>query len=378
MTTEITTEAVQEYSFFDLIKKTHNIDPEISFKIYTDFLDKKHTEYDNLSDQIKAFWNDSKTSLQHTDIFTMPWVNLTELAESKKELSEGKNSLNAFKKLIDLKTTIKIEDFSTFNYLDIILPNFKEVTDYYRGAFFLNQSRSEKNYEAPKPILLLGSPGIGKTYYAKQLAKIFNTSYQFIDGNSISSSWVLSGHNKGWQSADAGLIFKMMAKCPTISPILLIDEFDKLSCGKNYDPYSTFHQMFEKENAKEFYDEYINIAFNASQIIYILTANDKNAISPTLLSRMTVFDIRNPSVEEMRKIIPSIYSSVLNESKLFKDTLKDNEIEKLIKYTPREVTQIISHNVYTQASRHLKNNKKRRQDLIIENLLANNKKLIGF
>lgn len=365
-------------SFFDIISKKNDIDIEYHLKNYATFAKETMQKKENFLHDSKQFWKtnfNKNTDIKSNEkIFT--WVDIKELTENKNNLPCDV-SRSAFKNLIETKTSLYVDNFSDFNFLDEILPNFKEVTDYYRGAFALNQSRSHELYEAPRPILLLGDPGIGKTYYAKQLAKIFNTNFQFIDSNAISASWVLCGHNKGWRGADAGLVFKLMAKSSSISPILLIDEFDKLNAGKYYDPSSIFHQMLEKENAKNFYDDFVELSFDASQIIYILTGNDKDTIPSTLLSRMTVFEIKNPNAEEMKKIIPTIYQNILAQSKMFKPFLEDCEINKLVNYTPRQVYQTISNNIYAQASTILKQGKKRKQPLIISELLPESRS-IGF
>lgn len=375
--TTITNECLPLYSLLDIVGRENKIDINTNLQEYSQFADSFMKQKEHFVQESRNFWKQKLSTQQSLlDKTFFSWVDIKELMENKKELPCDV-SRNAFKNLIEHKTNLHIKSLASFDLLDNILPNFTEVTDYYRGAFAINQSRPVELYEAPRPILLLGDAGIGKTYYAKQLAKIFNTTYQFIDANSITATWVLAGHHKGWKGADAGLIFKLMAKSPTMSPILLIDEIDKLSTGKNYDPNSIFHQMFEKENSKQFYDEFVDVSFNASQIIYILTGNDKNCIAPTLLSRMTVFEIKNPNDEQMKKIIPTIYSDILAQSKMFKPNMEEGEINKLLTYTPRQVYQIISNNMYMQASEILKLGRKRKQSLIIKKLLPQSKS-IGF
>lgn len=305
------------------------------------------------------------------------WLDKEELNTAQKELSslQEKNAA-ILKNVSSLKDVLKINDFSIFNELDKELPNFKEVTRFYRGSFALNQSREDINYQAPRPILLLGDPGIGKTHYAKKLSKLLNTNYVFLDANSISANWVLSGSSGSWKDAKPGLIFKEMAKSKTMSPLIVFDEIDKLSDGKNYDTMSTFHQLLEKENAKEFFDEHLELKFNASQIIYVLTANDAQNIPESLLSRMNVFHVNNPSKEEMVAIVQNIYKGILAESKLFKPKLAPEEVQKLVGFSPREVHQIISKNIFNQAS-DIKMKKSKSKSLVISELKYE-KKSMGF
>lgn len=332
---------------------------EESWQAYSHFLqtlDNGVEEYRKT--QINNFWREYEM-IKKDEQNLLSWIDPETLDIAKKKVLEHKDKqhTHCFDDLILYKRPLAPSNFSLFDELDKELPNFKNVTSFYRGAFALNYSRDVKSYKSPKPILLLGNPGIGKTHYAKKLAKLLGTSYRFFDSNSITGGWVLSGNNATWRGADAGLIFTEMAKSETLSPIVLLDEIDKINGKHEYSPFSTFHQLFESENAKTFFDEFVNVSFDASQIIYILTANEAKNIAPSLLSRMTVFNIDNPSPEDMRSIIQSIYTNLMDGSKLFTKKLADSEVDKLVKFSPREVTQILSNNIYDQASKKTLENK---------------------
>lgn len=261
------------------------------------------------------------------------------------------------------KPKLFVDDFSKFDLLSKNLKNFTEVINYFKGSFLLNQSKT-KGYSVTNPILLLGEPGIGKTYFAKELAKILKTTCAFIDANSITANWVLSGSGGQWQNADCGNIFKYMNESNTVSPIVIFDEIDKLSQGKNYDTTSTFHQLLEKENSSFFKDEYLNVSFDASNIIYILTANSTKNIPDSLLSRMTVFDIKNPSKEDLRVIAQNIYQEIIGDSNLFNHLLSENSLLILENLVPRNIKSILNKSIYTQlAKEEISENK----NLIISN-----------
>jgi ATP-dependent Lon protease len=340
-------------SFFDLYKTQF---PEMDMsKQYNEYFS-KHRNFciegkGDITEEIRQFLQESTHNPENYlgEVEFITWISQDEIKKSRESFKKDKDKSSVYlDNTIFHKKALRVEDFSIFNKLDVALPNFKQVSQFYRGAFALNQSR--KNYQAPKAILLTGEPGIGKTHYAKMLSKLLNTSYYFVDTNSITANWVLSGNNGTWRSAQPGLIYRNLSTSQSISPIIVFDEFDKLSGNTGYSPYSVFHQLFEKENAMEFYDEYMDMHFDASQIIYILTSNDVNAISDTLLSRMTVIHIERPDREQMKSIIPNIYRNILDGSTFFHEELSDEVLDYLTTLTPREVTHVISGQIYKQAS----------------------------
>lgn len=383
LTSDFSGEQKIQYHTEDMVKiSKDNKDFYVSEKRWNDyetFIKKLETRTQEFKKQeIKDFWKEfEQAEAKDKNLFS--WVNEKKLDGAKEEIlsNKDKSGSRCFQDLILYKEPLVVNDLSIFNQLDKELPNFKDVTAFYRGAFALNQSRPKDKYQAPKVILLLGNPGIGKTHYAKKLANILGTSYFFLDSSSITSNWVLSGNNATWRGADAGLIFKQVAKSKTISPIILLDEIDKISSGHEYSPFSTFHQMFEKENAREFFDEFVGIHFDASKIIYILTANDPSNIAPSLLSRMSVFNIENPSKDDMRSIIQTIYSSIRDESTMFEPILDVAEVNKLTSFSPREVSQVISQNMHLYSSSIIVNGDSNKPKFTIyPNVFQKNK--IGF
>jgi ATP-dependent Lon protease len=286
---------------------------------------------------------------------TVEWINANDVRNfkiSEVSFDEMRKVQNLLARINPAKPILKVDDYSQFDALYEQNPNFREVTDFYKGSFIFNESKDlPKEYAVPTPVLLLGEAGIGKTHFAQALANLVKTSVSLIDANSISASWVLSGHSMGWKDAKAGLILRNMIDCQTVSPIIIFDEIDKLTNQKNYDPFSTFHQLLEPENARAFTDEYLNIAFDASKIIYILTANDANHIPATLLSRMKVFHINKPSAEQSRGIAARIYQGMLGSSKLFSEALSEQNQDKLSTFTPREMKQILMNSIFTHSIR---------------------------
>lgn len=327
---------------------------------------KQSSELESINEHIRAYHEQHKAKqidlLKEKTLSTsdktdfLDWIEFSEIEKLNEEISSfgTPDKIAKVKKYIDkiqvCKPVLKVTDFDIFNSLNNDCPNFKEVSKFYKGNFVLNNSKYllDKTYCAPTPILLLGEPGIGKTHFAKKLAKLLGTSFHFLDANSITASWVLTGSSGQWQNADAGIIFKYILESNTVSPVVILDEIDKLSQGKNYDPFSVFHQMFEPENSSHFKDEFLNVTFDASKIIYILTANNANNIPESLLSRMRVFDIQRPKIEEMKIIAQNIYHELIGNSPLLASNLPDNILDKLVDLPPRDIKKQITNAVFSQ------------------------------
>jgi ATP-dependent Lon protease len=331
------------------------------------FVDSDHK---NESDDLQTYrvfiptdsplFNPIDNPVEVNNLPTVNWINEDAINQIKKDISldksqeqDKKNRLNSYlSKLNPNKPIIDISDYSIFEELTKKAPNFKDVADYFKGCFILNhfKMKQEEPYQAPLPILLLGDPGIGKTFFAKELAKSLKTSSYIIDSNSITANWVLTGSTSQWKNAEAGLIFKQMLESPSISPIIIFDEIDKLSHGKSYDPFSTFHQLLEPENAKTLKDEFVGCSFDASNIIYILTANDTNGIPESLLSRMKIINVKKPDAKTTHMIAQNIYSSIIGKSGLYKEKLNTKQLQEIETLTPRELKQLLTNCVYNQTA----------------------------
>lgn len=343
-------------NFLEIINEQKDLNTEERFKNFKNFIfDTKSSFSNHVSNEISLFWREQNIT-KSKEKNTISWIpdieekkaNFLKQATSREDNMTVKKT-NYYKNISFSKEVLKINDFSIFEQLNKDFPNFKEVTEFYQGSFFLNSHRKNE-YRAPSVILLLGDPGIGKTHYAKNMAKLLNTTMHFLDASSISAGWVLSGINGTWQDADAGKIFQAIHKSKSISPIFVLDELDKMTVDQKYSISSVLHQLFERKNAESFYDEFLELDFDASKIIYILTANSTKNIPDSLFSRLQVFDIKKPDEDQMRNIIQIIYQEILGDSTLFTKELVKEEVDKLVHLSPREVDKIISDNIYKQSA----------------------------
>lgn len=161
------------------------------------------------------------------------------------------------------------------------------------------------------PILLLGSPGIGKTAFAMALSKVMGLPFKKLNG--AEPSFTLTGSHPTWTKSAPGMVLEQLAATDCAAPLFLVDEIDKPT-GDRYPIVSALLELLEPENATEFKDEFFQASFNARHAIWLLTANTTTGVSHPLLSRMAVFDIPPPGIEQRRRVINAEFKKLCDRS----------------------------------------------------------------
>lgn len=194
------------------------------------------------------------------------------------------------------------------------------------------------------PILLLGDPGVGKTHFAKQLADCIGTKSEYVSLSSLSAGWVLSGSSSSWKGSKPGKVFETLVNGRYSNPVIVLDEVDKASGNATYDPLGALYALLENETARTFVDEFADIPVNASQIIWIATANDERSIPAPILSRMSVYEIAAPDRDAARSIAQSIYSGIRNAHRWgqrFAVLMDDDTLDTLARVSPRDMRKAL-------------------------------------
>jgi ATP-dependent Lon protease len=218
------------------------------------------------------------------------------------------------------------------------MPNFNDVLDDVKRQLALCQDSRDALEIAP--MLLLGPPGIGKTHFAREIAQLLGTGLGFISMSSLTAGWVLSGANSQWKGARAGKVFETLVDGAYANPVMVVDEIDKARAEHAYDPLGALYSLLENDTAGAFTDEFAEVAIDASQVIWVATANDERAIPEPILNRMNVFEVQAPDADAARTIALRLYRKLRAEhdwGQRFDDTPSAHVLERLAGMAPREM-----------------------------------------
>src|ERR1700742_4271948 len=208
----------------------------------------------------------------------------------------------------NLRFCVKPNRMPSIDDLIDALPNFAAPLDDVRKQVALCLE-TEDRLEL-MPILLLGEPGIGKTHFAKQLARLLGTSCHYIAMSSLTAGWILSGASSQWRNAKPGKVFDALVNGSYANPVMTVDEIDKATGDAQYDPLGALYALLEHDTAQTFTDEFAEIPINAGNVVWIATANDARSIPEPLMNRMNVYEIPAPDRDGSRRIAQAIYHEI--------------------------------------------------------------------
>ena len=163
------------------------------------------------------------------------------------------------------------------------------------------------------PMLLLGEPGIGKTFLASQLADALGVPSEKISAGGGHGSFQLTGSHSTWTGAQPGAVAALLAKSAFAAPVLVIDEVDKLSDGR-HPLLPVLLDLLDAGTAKRFRDEYFEMELDASRMVVVLTANDIGKVPVPLLSRVQVFTVPAPQPAQRLRIIEQTMAALVRKT----------------------------------------------------------------
>ena len=232
------------------------------------------------------------------------------------------------KDIFDLKRAQKILDKDHFGLEDVK----KRIIEHLAVLKLRNDMKS--------PILCLtGPPGVGKTSIGKSIAKALGREYVRMSLGGLRDEAEIRGHRKTYIGAMPGRILQSIKKAGTSNPVFVLDEIDKLSVSHSGDPSSALLEVLDPEQNSEFYDNFLEMGYDLSKVMFIATSNTMSTIQPALQDRMEVIKMTGYTIEEKVEIARQhLFPKQLKEHGLTAKhlTIGKRQLEKIIEGYTRE------------------------------------------
>jgi len=293
--------------------------------------------YEEEVDEMRSRAKEKKWSKQIGEHFDKELAKMQRMNPQVAEYSIQRNYLDLFldlpwdefsKDKFDLKRAERILDRDHYGLEDVK----RRIIEYLAVLKLRNDMKS--------PILCLyGPPGVGKTSLGKSVAEALGREYVRISLGGLRDEAEIRGHRKTYIGAMPGRIIQSLKKAGTSNPVFILDEIDKLSNSHQGDPSSAMLEVLDPEQNSAFYDNFLEMGYDLSKVMFIATANNLGTIQPALRDRMEIINVTGYTIEEKVEIAKKhLLPKQLKEHGLSTKDLKlgKPQLEKIVEGYTRE------------------------------------------
>jgi len=245
---------------------------------------------------------------------------------------------------LDLMLDLPWDEYTSDNY---DLKNAKKVLDDDHYGMQKIKSRILEYLAVLKlkgdmksPILcFVGPPGIGKTSLGKSIAHAVGRKYVRVSLGGLHDESEIRGHRKTYIGAMPGRILQNIRKVKSSNPVMILDEIDKIGNDFRGDPSSALLEVLDPEQNNSFYDNYLELEYDLSKVLFIATANNLQNIQPALRDRLEIIDLSGYAIEEKTEIAKRHLIPKQKDAHGLKKTnfnISDKVLEKIIESYTRE------------------------------------------
>tara|TARA_R110000868_G_scaffold220486_2_gene471742 strand:+ start:3245 stop:5695 length:2451 start_codon:yes stop_codon:yes gene_type:complete len=293
--------------------------------------------YEEEIDEMRLKGKKKKWSKKVQEHFTKELAKMQRMNPQVAEYSIQRNYLDLFLELpwddfskdkFDLKRAQKILDRDHYGLEDVK----RRIIEYLAVLKLRNDMKS--------PILCFyGPPGVGKTSLGKSIAEALGREYIRMSLGGLRDEAEIRGHRKTYIGAMPGRIIQSLKKAGKSNPVFILDEIDKLSNSSQGDPSSAMLEVLDPEQNSEFHDNFLEMGYDLSKVMFVATANNLSTIQPALRDRMEIINVTGYTIEEKVEIAKRhLLPKQLKEHGLTDKHLKIGkaQLEKIVEGYTRE------------------------------------------
>jgi ATP-dependent Lon protease len=327
---------------------------QIQSKVKTD-IDKQQRDYflhqqiktiqeelgeNNFAQEVQEMKEKAKTKKWSKEVTLAFHKSLGKLERMNPNAAEYSIQTNYLETLLDLPWEEKSQDNFDLKHADKVLNKDHFGMDKVKELIIEHLAVLKLKGNMKSPILCLyGPPGVGKTSLGKSIADALGRKYVRMSLGGLRDEAEIRGHRKTYIGALPGRVLQNIKKSGTSNPVFILDEIDKVGHEYHGDPSSALLEVLDPEQNNAFYDNYVELDYDLSNVMFIATANSLSTIQPALRDRMEIIEITGYTIEEKMEIAKRhLLPKQLTEQGLKKDqlSLNKNVIEYIIENYTRE------------------------------------------